>query len=55
VRLQLREMIFDRVYPDFLPRETNVADRLVEGGVDRWTRGRANASDHAPTWIMLDP
>ena len=31
-----------------------VVDRLVDGGVDRWARGQANASDHAPTWIMLD-
>ncbi len=31
-----------------------VADRLVDGGVDRWTRGQANASDHAPTRITLD-
>jgi exodeoxyribonuclease-3 len=32
----------------------NVAERLVDGGVDRWARGQANASDHAPTWIELD-
>jgi exodeoxyribonuclease-3 len=31
-----------------------LADRLVEGGVDRWARGQANASDHAPVWIALD-
>ena len=31
-----------------------VSDRLVGGGVDRWARGQVNASDHAPTWIMLD-
>jgi exodeoxyribonuclease-3 len=31
-----------------------VVDRLVDGGVDRWARGQANSSDHAPTWIMLD-
>ncbi len=31
-----------------------VAERLVDGGVDRWARGQANASDHAPTWIILD-
>jgi exodeoxyribonuclease-3 len=31
-----------------------VSDRLVDGGVDRWVRGQANASDHAPTWITLD-
>ena len=32
----------------------NLSDRLVDGGVDRWTRGQENASDHAPAWIMLD-
>ncbi len=31
-----------------------VAERLVDGGIDRWARGETNASDHAPTWIMLD-
>ena len=28
--------------------------RLVDAGVDRWVRGEANASDHAPAWIVLD-
>ena len=32
----------------------NLAERLVDGGVDRWARGQANASDHTPTWIELD-
>lgn len=32
----------------------NLADRLVDGGVDRWVRGQENASDHAPTWITLN-
>jgi exodeoxyribonuclease-3 len=32
----------------------NLSGRLVNGGVDRWARGQENASDHAPTWIMLD-
>ena len=32
----------------------NLSDRLVDGGVDRWARGQENASDHAPTWIILD-
>jgi len=32
----------------------NLSDRLVDGGVVRWARGQENASDHAPTWIMLD-
>lgn len=30
-----------------------IADRLVEGGVDRWARGETNASDHAPVWIRF--
>jgi exodeoxyribonuclease-3 len=32
----------------------NLSIRLVDGCVDRWARGQENASDHAPTWIMLD-
>ncbi|MFZ3264674.1 MAG: exodeoxyribonuclease III, partial [Terriglobales bacterium] len=32
----------------------NLSERLVDGGVDRWARGQENASDHAPTWIMLN-
>jgi exodeoxyribonuclease-3 len=32
----------------------NLSVRLVDSGVDRWARGQENASDHAPTWIMLD-
>ena len=31
-----------------------VAERLVDGGVDRRVRGEENASDHAPAWIVLD-
>lgn len=31
-----------------------MAERLVDGGVDRWVRGEVNASDHAPVWIQLD-
>lgn len=31
-----------------------LAEKLVEAGVDRWTRGEPNASDHAPAWIELD-
>lgn len=30
-----------------------LGERLVEGGVDRWTRGEENASDHAPAWIRV--
>ncbi len=29
----------------------SMASRLIQGGVDRWTRGEENASDHAPAWI----
>jgi exodeoxyribonuclease-3 len=33
-----------------------LAQRLADGGVDRWVRGEENASDHAPAWIVLrDP
>ena len=31
-----------------------LAPHLVNSGVDRWVRGEANASDHAPAWIELD-
>jgi len=31
-----------------------LAERLVDGGVDRCVRGEENASDHAPAWIVLD-
>lgn len=30
-----------------------LADRLVDVGVDRVTRGKEKASDHAPTWVQL--
>jgi exodeoxyribonuclease III len=30
-----------------------ISERLVDGGVDRWVRAEANASDHAPAWIMI--
>jgi exodeoxyribonuclease-3 len=29
--------------------------RLADAGVDRWVRGLEKASDHAPTWITLEP
>ena len=32
----------------------NLSVRLVDGSIDRWARGQEKASDHAPTWIMLD-
>jgi exodeoxyribonuclease III len=31
-----------------------MSKRLKDGGVDRWVRGEANASDHAPVWVRLD-
>jgi exodeoxyribonuclease III len=39
---------------DHLLLSPAVGAQLVEGGVDRWTRGEENASDHAPAWILLD-
>uniref|UniRef100_UPI002148FBE8 exodeoxyribonuclease III n=1 Tax=Tahibacter caeni TaxID=1453545 RepID=UPI002148FBE8 len=33
---------------------TNAAVRVRDGGVDRWVRGEARASDHAPAWIAID-
>ncbi|MDR7117411.1 exodeoxyribonuclease III [Caulobacter sp. BE254] len=38
---------------DHLLLTPDLADRLVEAGVDRWARGEQEASDHAPTWIQL--
>ena len=32
----------------------NLRDRLTAAGVDREVRGRDDASDHAPAWIMID-
>ncbi|MBE7942543.1 MULTISPECIES: exodeoxyribonuclease III [Ramlibacter] len=31
-----------------------LAPCLQAAGVDRWVRGEAHASDHAPTWVELD-
>jgi exodeoxyribonuclease-3 len=39
---------------DHLLLSPAIADRLVEGSIDRWVRGEENASDHAPAWIVLD-
>jgi exodeoxyribonuclease-3 len=39
---------------DHLLLSPTVAERLVDGGVDRWVRGEQNASDHAPAWVVLD-
>lgn len=40
---------------DHLLLNPAAAPRLVDAGVDRWVRGLDKASDHAPTWITLDP
>jgi exodeoxyribonuclease-3 len=32
---------------------SEMSERLVDGGIDRWVRGEVNASDHAPVWIVL--
>ncbi len=39
---------------DHLLLSKPLAPRLRAAGVDRWVRGQAHASDHAPTWIELD-
>jgi exodeoxyribonuclease-3 len=28
--------------------------RMLDAGVDRWVRGQPHASDHAPTWVVLE-
>jgi exodeoxyribonuclease-3 len=38
---------------DHLLLSKKIAKRLIDGGVDREVRGRAHASDHAPTWIKV--
>lgn len=38
---------------DHLVLSPALAPRLISAGVDRWVRGEAGASDHAPTWIEL--
>jgi exodeoxyribonuclease-3 len=39
---------------DHLLLSAPLRKELVDAGVDRWVRGRPGASDHAPTWIVLD-
>jgi len=39
---------------DHLLLSPDLSKPLVEGGVDRWVRGKADASDHAPAWVVLD-
>jgi exodeoxyribonuclease-3 len=38
---------------DHLLLNASAAERLQDAGVDRDVRGRENASDHAPAWIVL--
>jgi exodeoxyribonuclease-3 len=40
---------------DHLLLSPNLAPRLRSAGVDRKARGQDRASDHAPTWIELEP
>ena len=39
---------------DHLLLNASLAPCLLEAGVDRWVRGEAHASDHAPAWVKLD-
>jgi exodeoxyribonuclease-3 len=39
---------------DHLLLNAPLRKRLSAAGVDKWVRGRPGASDHAPTWIVLD-
>ncbi len=39
---------------DHLLLSPELADRLVDAGVDKDHRGREKASDHAATWVVLD-
>ena len=38
---------------DFILLSPDLAERLVSAGVDREERGKPNASDHAPAWVVL--
>jgi exodeoxyribonuclease-3 len=38
---------------DHLLLSAELTPRLADAGVDRHVRGKANASDHAPAWIVL--
>ncbi|QEI06045.1 exodeoxyribonuclease III [Pigmentiphaga aceris] len=39
---------------DHLLLSKALSPTLMDAGVDRWVRGEPHASDHAPTWIMLE-
>ncbi len=45
----------ERIYTfwDHLLLSPDLAPKLQDAGVDKWVRGEAHASDHAPTWITL--
>jgi exodeoxyribonuclease-3 len=38
---------------DHILLSPDLAERLIEAGVDREERGREHASDHAPAWVLL--
>jgi len=40
---------------DHLLLSAELAPRLRDANVDRWVRGMPSPSDHAPTWVTLDP
>ncbi|HET9389364.1 MAG TPA: exodeoxyribonuclease III [Steroidobacteraceae bacterium] len=40
---------------DHLLLNARLAPRLKDANVHSWVRGQPKASDHAPTWIELDP
>jgi exodeoxyribonuclease-3 len=40
---------------DHILLSPDMSERLVDGGVDRWTRGVENSSDHAPARVVLNP
>jgi exodeoxyribonuclease-3 len=39
---------------DHLLLSPDLADQLIDAGVDRAVRGEENASDHAPAWVRLN-
>ncbi len=39
---------------DHLLLNRKLAPRLRAAGVDKWVRGQQGASDHAPTWIVIE-
>jgi exodeoxyribonuclease-3 len=38
---------------DHILLSPGMAERLMQCGVDRWTRGEENSSDHAPAWVTV--